>query len=66
MTRKELREKFCDKELEKGTVLILWRDVDNEVCGWSGKADKEDIVLRIISEFISQKKVEKLEQALKK
>ena len=61
MFKKWLRKKFCENEVPKGELLILWRDVDNEVSGWNSKADREEIVLFKVSNYITEKKREKLE-----
>jgi len=57
-----IRKMFCKNELKKGEMLILWKDIDNEVSGWNCKADKTDAALYAIGSLVSKKKIEKLEQ----
>lgn len=56
-----VRKLFCKNELSKGDMLILWKDIDNEICGWSGSAES-DHLLQVVRILVKHKKVEKLEQ----
>ena len=57
-----IRKVFCHNELPKGELLILWRDVDDEIVGWNASADKEELVMMRMSMFIAKAKRKKLEQ----
>ena len=48
--------------MPKGEILILWRDIDNQLMGWQVMAHNEDIVLKRVSTLIKRSKLKKLEQ----
>ena len=62
MIKRWIRKLFCKNELKKGRMLVLWKDIDDEVCGWTVKADKQDSALAVVGALMGEKKVEKLEQ----
>ena len=55
-----LRKIFCENEVKKGMFLVVWRDVDDKVYGWTMKADHEERLLAI-SKIVRRAKVRKLE-----
>ena len=57
-----IRKLFCKNELRPGEILLLWKDVDNDVIGWNASAHNEDIVLIKLSGIIRERKTKKLEQ----
>ncbi len=64
--RRWVRKSFCKNEIQKGQVLVIWKDVDNIVYGWSCNADKEEKVLTNVGKIMRETKREKLEQAIGK
>ena len=57
-----IRKLFCLNEVKKGEVLVMWRDVDNRMYGWSCRADNETVVMTRVSFFMKNIKRRKLEQ----
>ena len=51
-----LRKMFCRKEVDKGRMLVLWRDVDGLVSGYNVSADNEKSLI-LISKLIERTKV---------
>jgi hypothetical protein len=60
-----IRKNFCKNELNKGEMLILWKDIDDQIYGWNGSASNEKIALLKVSNCIREKKVSKLEQMVR-
>ena len=56
-----LRRAFCKRELKQGKILILWRDVDDEVRGWTMSADSEN-GFHWMGKILDDAKVRKLEK----
>ena len=62
MIRKWIRQWFCKNEVEKGRVLIIWKDVDSSVYGWNCSADAEQLALQSVGKVMRNVKRKKLEQ----
>ena len=54
-----LRKWFVKKEVKQGKILVLWRDVDDTMHGWTVSADNE-YRLNVIAKIIDRTKVMKL------
>ena len=56
-----VRRKFCDNEVKKGSMLVIWKDIDNNVHGWKISADNEVGALLQLAGVIKSEKLKKLE-----
>ena len=54
-----LKKWFCKSEVKKGKILVLWRDVDDSIQGWSVCADDE-FRLTVIAKIIERTKMMRL------
>ena len=57
-----IRYRFCDNEIQKGEVLIIWKDIDDVTYGWNCVADREEQVLSNVGKIMRNVKMKKLEQ----
>jgi len=57
-----LRKWFTKNEVPKGRVLVIWKDVDEKVYGWSCDASNEQIVMSRMAFFMRNVKRRKLER----
>lgn len=55
----KIRKEFPRQEVEKGEMLVLWRDVDDEVNAWRVKSEDQ---LATVAFIINRNKKDKLQK----
>jgi hypothetical protein len=56
----QARKLFARREVPKGNMLVVWRDVDDKVYGWSLPADNEFDLVQVALLIRSAKDVKTL------
>ena len=62
LIKRWLRYWFTKNEVEKGRVLVIWKDVDKSVYGWTCDASNEQVVMSRMAFFMKNIKRKKLER----